>query len=51
MPSRSFSPRRRNVGVYLGYKLSSKPGLVLNGVAVVTVGALFVLFLTTYPGD
>jgi len=40
---RHFSPRRRNVGIYLGYKLSSKPGLALNGAALTTVAALGVV--------
>lgn len=48
---RSFSPRRRNVGVYLGYKLSSVPGLVGNGVALTAVGVVFALFLATYSGN
>ncbi len=51
MPYRSISPHQRNVGVYLGYKLSSKPGLVLNGAALATVGVLYVLFLATYQED
>jgi hypothetical protein len=49
--SRSFSPRRRNVGVYLSYKLSSKPGLVLNGVALVTFGVVFAIFAATFHGS
>ena len=48
---RSSSPRRRNVGVYLGYKLSSAPGLVGNGVALAAVGVVYALFLATYSGD
>ncbi|MGH7457183.1 MAG: hypothetical protein ACRENG_37890, partial [bacterium] len=50
MPSRSISPRQRNVGVYLGYKLSSKPGLVFNGLAVAAVGVVFAIFVATFSG-
>jgi hypothetical protein len=51
IPERNYSPRQRNVGVYLGYKLSSKPGLVFNGIAVAAVGFVFALFVATYSGD
>ena len=42
---RSISPPRSKLGMYLGYKVSSKPGLLLNGgaVAAVGIGCLFVL--------
>lgn len=40
VPYRSFSPAQREVGVYLGHKLASKPGLVMNGVALVTTGVV-----------
>jgi hypothetical protein len=36
------SPRWRNIGVYLGCKLSSKPGLVLNTTAA-AVGAVYAI--------
>lgn len=36
VPTRSFSPRNRELGVHLGHTLGAKPGLVLNGVALVT---------------
>ena len=35
---RNLTPRQRNVGVYLGYKLSSKPGLVFTGITVAGTG-------------
>lgn len=48
---RDFSPRRRTVGIYFGYKLSSKPGLVLNGVVLTTaavVGVMYALFMPDF---
>jgi hypothetical protein len=52
---RDFSPRRRNVGVYLGYKLCSKPGLVLNGIALsialVTFGFFFAIYIIAGPTE
>jgi hypothetical protein len=48
---RSSSPRRRNVAVYLGYKLSSKPGLAFNGLTVVAVGVVYAIFAATYSGN
>jgi hypothetical protein len=46
---RNFWPRRRNVGIYLGYKLSSKPGLVLNGITLGTVAVVGVLYVLLAP--
>lgn len=37
---RNISPRQRDVGVYLGYKASSKPGLFLNVGGVAVAGAV-----------
>lgn len=51
IPQRSYSPQRRNVGVYLGYKLSSKPGLVFNGVAVAATGIVIAILFATLPYD
>ncbi len=48
---RNFSPRRRNVGVYLGYKLSSKPGLVGNAAALVTFGVAVAIILASIQSD
>jgi hypothetical protein len=45
---RHFSSRRRNVGVYLGYKLSSKPGLVLNGLTVAAVGVTYAILYAVF---
>jgi hypothetical protein len=50
VPERNYWPRQRNVGVYLGYKLSSKPGLAFNGLAVAAVGVVFAIFLATFSG-
>ena len=44
---RNISPRRRNVGVYLGYKLSSMPGLVFNALAAVTTGVVLIMIITS----
>jgi len=48
---RGFSLYRRNVGVYIGYKLGSKKGLVFHGLALAGVVSLFLLFVSFYPGD
>lgn len=48
---RSFSPRTRNLGVYLGYKLSSRPGLAFNGLALTAVGVVFAVVLAVNAGD
>ena len=48
---RNISPRQRNVGVYLGYKLSSKPGLFFNAGAVATAVILTAVFLATVAGS
>ena len=43
--TRSFSPRQRELGVYLGHRLASKPGLVMNGVALVTAGVVVAVII------
>lgn len=48
---RNSSPRQRNVGVYLGYKLSSKPGLAFNGIAVAGTGIAFLLLIAAFSGS
>jgi hypothetical protein len=42
------SPRRRNVSIYLGYKLSSKPGLALNGLTVATIGVTYAILYAIF---
>jgi hypothetical protein len=42
---RTASPRQREVAVYLGHKLASKPGLVVNGAALLTTGVVVGIFL------
>ena len=45
--TREISHRKRNIGVYLGYQLSSKPGLIVNGIAVVATLAVMIITLAT----
>lgn len=40
VPYRGYSPRHRALGVHLGHTIASKPGLVLNGVALITAGVV-----------
>jgi hypothetical protein len=49
--NRTISPRRRNAGVYLGYKISSKPGLVLNAAALVSVAVVLGLTISSIAGS
>jgi hypothetical protein len=42
------SPRRRNVSVYLDYKLSSKPGLVLHGFTLASVGVAYAILYAIF---
>lgn len=42
---RNFSPRRHELAVYLGHKLASKPGLVVNGAALLTTGVVLGIVL------
>lgn len=42
---RTYSPRQREVAVYLGHKLASKPGLIVNGAALLTAGVVIGIFL------
>ncbi len=48
---RSFSPRRRNVGVSLGFKLGSKPGLALNALSLTAAIFVLILLISSYSGD
>jgi hypothetical protein len=45
---------RRNVSVYLGYKLSSKPGLVMHGITLASIGVAYAILyaiLSSCDGD
>ncbi len=43
---RNFTPRQRELGVYAGYKFGSKPGLVLNAAALVSLAYILALFFS-----
>ncbi|NUO83441.1 hypothetical protein HUU05_25490 [candidate division KSB1 bacterium] len=47
----SFTLPQRDIGVYLGYKLSSKPGLAFNAAALTAFAAVVVAFLAAGPYD
>jgi hypothetical protein len=51
IPRRNILLPQRNVGVQLGYKLSSKPGLFVNAGAVAVTGILTVVFLAALSGQ
>ncbi len=46
---RSFSPRQNEIGVYVGYKLSSKPGLVFNAASLTAFAVVLGFFLASGP--
>ncbi len=48
---RSFAPRQREVGVFLGYKLSSQPGLALHAAALAGFAVVLGAFLAAAPYD
>lgn len=48
---REFTPAQRDLSVYLGYKFSSKPGLVFNAAALTATSVIVVLVLTALPYD
>lgn len=48
---RNFSPSQRELGVYLGYKFGSKPGLVLNAAALATFAAVVVIVFSSLEYD
>ena len=48
---RNLTPRQRNVGVYLGYKLSSKPGLVFTGITVAGTGIGLLVLIAALAGS
>ncbi len=47
---RNVTPGRRQVAVYLGYKLSSKPGLVFNGITAAGTGIGLLVVLSALAG-
>lgn len=42
---RTYSPGQREVAVYLGHRIASKPGLVVNGAALLTTGVVLGIWL------
>ena len=51
IPRRNITPRQRKVGVHLGYKLSSKPGLWVNAGAIAVSGILTVVVLAIFAAS
>ena len=48
---RYFAPQQRDLGVYLGYKFGSKPGLVLNAAALTTTAVVAAILISALSDD